>query len=44
MKIRNKCNKSKNLYGGGKTGIKITKFIENLKIPKLKILLKKITY
>ncbi len=44
MKIRNKCNKSKNLYGGGKTGIKITKFIENLKIPKSKILLKKITY
>ena len=44
MKIRKKCINSKNLYGGGKTGIRITKFIENLKIPKSKILLKKITY
>ena len=32
MKIRKKCINSKNLYGGGKTGIRITKFIENLKI------------
>ena len=39
-----KCLKTKNLYGGGSTGKKIKKFIENLKISKKKILIKKITY
>ncbi len=43
-KIHKKCANSKNLYGGGETGNKIKKFIENLKIPKSNILLKKITY
>ena len=42
--IHKKCLNSKNLYGGGNTGKKITKFIESLKISKSKILLKKITY
>ena len=42
--IYKKCLNSKNLYGGGNTGKKITKFIENLKTSKSKILLKKITY
>ncbi len=42
--IYKKCLNSKNLYGGGNTGKKIRKFIENLKTSKSKILLKKITY
>ena len=43
-KVYKKCLKTKNLYGGGSTGKKIKKFIENLKISKTKILIKKITY
>ena len=43
-KVYKKCLKTKNLYGGGSTGKKIKKFIENLKISKKKILIKKITY
>jgi UDP-hydrolysing UDP-N-acetyl-D-glucosamine 2-epimerase len=43
-KAYKKCQKTKNLYGGGSTGKKIKKFIENLKISKKKILIKKITY
>ena len=43
-KVYKKCLKTKNLYGGGNTGKKIKKFIENLKISKTKILIKKITY
>jgi UDP-hydrolysing UDP-N-acetyl-D-glucosamine 2-epimerase len=43
-KVYKKCLKTKNLYGGGSTGKKIKKFIENLKISKTKILTKKITY
>lgn len=43
-KVFKKCLKSKNLYGGGNTGIKIKKFIENLKFSKKKLLIKKMTY
>ena len=43
-KVYKKCLKTKNLYGGGSTGKKIKKFIENLKISRKKILIKKITY
>ena len=43
-KVYEKCLKTKNLYGGGSTGKKIKKFIENLKISRKKILIKKITY
>ncbi len=43
-RIYRKCLKTKNLYGGGNTGKKIKQFIENLKISKTKILIKKITY
>ena len=43
-KVYKKCLKTKNLYGGGSTGKKIKKFIENFKISKKKILIKKITY
>ena len=35
-KVYKKCLKTKNLYGGGSTGKKIKKFIENLKISKKK--------
>ena len=43
-RVYKKCLKTKNLYGGGSTGKKIKNFIENLKISKKKILIKKITY
>jgi len=43
-KVYKKCLQTKNLYGGGNTGKKIKKYIENLKISKTKILIKKITY
>ena len=43
-RIYRECLKTKNLYGGGNTGKKIKQFIENLKISKTKILIKKITY
>ena len=43
-KFSKKFVKSKNLYGGGMTGFKIKKFIENFKLPKNKVLIKKITY
>lgn len=40
----NKYSKVKNLYGGGNTGKKIKKYLENIKFNKNKLLLKKITY
>jgi UDP-hydrolysing UDP-N-acetyl-D-glucosamine 2-epimerase len=43
-RVYKKCLKSKNLYGGGNTGKKIRKFIENLNFSKKKILIKKMTY
>jgi len=43
-RVYKKCLKSKNLYGGGNTGKKIKKFIENLNFSKTKILIKKMTY
>jgi UDP-N-acetylglucosamine 2-epimerase (non-hydrolysing)/GDP/UDP-N,N'-diacetylbacillosamine 2-epimerase (hydrolysing) len=43
-KIINIINKSKNLYGGGRTGEKILKFIEEIKYSKSKMLEKKIKY
>ena len=43
-RVYKKCLNSKNLYGGGNTGKKIKKFIENLNFPKTKILVKKMTY
>ena len=43
-KVYKKCLKTKNLYGGGSTGKKIKKYIENLNFSKTRILIKKITY
>ncbi len=43
-KIYKKCLKSKNLYGGGNTGNKVRRFIENMSFTRKKILIKKITY
>lgn len=40
-KLINKCKKAVNPYGGGKAGIKIVKYLENLNYNKKKILIKK---